>query len=58
MAEEEREDLLDFRHHVDLETRHRIAVDFVTFEAQHSQGIPIELKDPREYIEAYRKQSA
>jgi Hemerythrin HHE cation binding domain len=58
MAEEEREDLLDVRHHVDLETRHRIAVEFVTFEAQHSHGVPIELKDPREYIEAYRAQSA
>jgi Hemerythrin HHE cation binding domain len=54
MAEEEREDLLDFRHHADLATRHEIAVDFVAFEAQHSQGVPIELKDPREYIEAYR----
>jgi hypothetical protein len=54
MGEEEREDLLDFRHHVDLPTRHEIAVRFLTFEAQHTQGVPIQLKDPREYIEAYR----
>jgi hypothetical protein len=53
MGEEEREDLLDFRHHADLQTRHEIAVEFVTFEAQHSQGVPIELKNPHEYIEAY-----
>jgi len=57
MAEEEREDLLDFRHHADFETRHRIAVQFLSFEAQHTQGVPIQLKDPREYLEAYRSSS-
>ena len=51
MAEEEREDLLDFRHHADLQTRHDIAVQFLTYEAQHSAGIPIRDKDPQEYIQ-------
>jgi len=54
MAEEEREDLADFRQHVDLQTRHDIAVRFVSFQAQHPQGVPIELKDPKQYVEAYR----
>ena len=50
MAEEEREDLLDFRHHADLQTRHDIAVQFLTYEAKHYAGIPIRDKDPQEYI--------
>jgi hypothetical protein len=50
MAEEEREDLLDFRHHADLQTRHDIAVQFLTYEAKHYAGIPIRDKDPKEYI--------
>src|SRR3954468_24871401 len=51
MAEEEREDLLDFRHHADLQTRHDIAVQFLTYEAKHYVGIPIRDKDPQEDIE-------
>src|SRR5215212_9452100 len=51
MAEEEREDLLDFRHHADLQTRHDIAVQFLTYEAKHYAGIPIRDKDPQQYIE-------
>jgi hypothetical protein len=51
MAEEEREDLLDFRHHADLQTRHDIAVQFLTFEAKHYAGVPLRDKDPEEYIE-------
>ena len=51
MAEEEREDLLDFRHHADLETRHYIAVQFLSYEARHYAGIPIRDKDPQQYIE-------
>jgi hypothetical protein len=54
MAEEEREDLADFRRNADLRTRHEIAVRFVSFQAQHPQGVPIELKDPKEYIAEYR----
>jgi hypothetical protein len=50
MAEEEREDLLDFRHHADLQTRHDIAVQFLTYEAEHAMGIPIRDKDPERYI--------
>jgi hypothetical protein len=50
MAEEEREDLLDFRHHADLQVRHDIAVQFLTYEAKHYAGIPIRDKDPEEYI--------
>jgi hypothetical protein len=50
MGEEEREDLLDFRRHADLQTRHDIAVQFLTFEAQHYAGIPIRDKDPDRYI--------
>jgi hypothetical protein len=51
MAEEEREDLLDFRHHADLQTRHDIAVRFLAYEAKHFAGIPIRDKDPQEYLE-------
>jgi hypothetical protein len=51
MAEEEREDLLDFRHHADLQTRHDIAVQFLTFEAKHYAGVPLRDKDPEEYID-------
>jgi hypothetical protein len=51
MGEEEREDLLDFRHHADLQTRHDIAVQFLTYEAKHYAGIPIRDKDPEEYIQ-------
>ena len=54
MGEEEREDLLDFRHHADLQTRHDIAVQFLTYEAQHYAGIPIRDKDPEQYIEENR----
>jgi hypothetical protein len=51
MAEEEREDLLDFRHHADFQTRHDIAVQFLRFGAQHYEGVPIRDKDPERYIE-------
>jgi hypothetical protein len=50
MGEEEREDLLDFRRHADLQTRHEIAVQFLTFEAEHYVGIPIRDKDPERYV--------
>ncbi len=52
MGEEEREDLLDFRHHADLQTRHDIAVQFLIYEARHYAGISIRNKDPRQYIAA------
>jgi hypothetical protein len=51
MAEEEREDLVDFRRHADLQTRHEIAVQFIVYENQHaSRGIRPEDKDPEEYV--------
>jgi hypothetical protein len=52
MAEEEREDLADFRRHADLETRHRIAVDFLVYEARHYRGIDDEDKGPDRYVQA------
>ena len=51
MGEEEHEGLRDFRLHVDLETRHRIAVPFVAYEAEFAAGVPIEDKDPDRYVE-------
>ena len=51
MAEEEREDLVDFRRHADLQTRHEIAVQFIVYENQHaSRGITPRDKDPQEYV--------
>src|SRR3954453_9142189 len=45
MGGEEREARLDFPPHAGLETRHDIAVQFLTYEAQHYAGIPIRDKD-------------
>jgi len=50
MAEEEREDLADFRQHADLQTRHEIALKFVAYEAKHWAGIKPVDKDPEEYV--------
>ncbi len=50
MAEEEREDLADFRRHADLATRHEIALEFIAYEAQHWAGIDPVDKDPEEYV--------
>jgi hypothetical protein len=51
MGEEEHEGLRDFRRHVDLDTRHKIATVFVTYEAEHLSGVPLVDKDPKEYVE-------
>lgn len=51
MGEEEHEGLADFRRHVDLDTRHRIAVVFVAFEAAHVGGVPLVDKDPGQYVQ-------
>ena len=51
MGEEEHEGLADFRRYVDLDTRHRIAVVFARYEAANVDGVPIEDKDPDQYIE-------
>ncbi len=53
MAEEEREDLPDFRRSADLQARHDIAVEFVTYESEHSEGIESEDKDPEEYVDEH-----
>jgi hypothetical protein len=51
MAEEEREDLVDFRRHADLQTRHDIAVQFIVYENQHAAiGITPEDEDPDTYV--------
>lgn len=51
MAEEERQDLADFRQHSDLQTRHDIAVTFLRFESEKAaQGVPPKDKDPEEYV--------
>ena len=51
MGEEEHEGLADFRRHVDLQTRHDIAVVFAAYEADNVDGVPIVDKDPKEYVE-------
>lgn len=50
MAEEEREDLADFRQHASLQIRHDIAVKFIAYEAAHWAGIEPVDKDPEEYV--------
>ena len=51
MAEEEREDLVDFRQHADLQTRHEIAVQFIVYENQHAgRGITPHDEDPDTYV--------
>jgi hypothetical protein len=52
MAEEERQDLTDFRQQTTLELRHDIAVQFVRFEAEHwATGVTPVDKDPDEFME-------
>jgi hypothetical protein len=51
MAEEERQDLADFRRHADLQTRHDIAVQFLRFESlKAATGVAPEDKDPKGYV--------
>jgi Hemerythrin HHE cation binding domain len=50
MAEEERQDLADFRRHADLQTRHDIAVQFIGYENEHAYGIRPVDKDPESYV--------
>ena len=52
MAEEERQDLTDFRQQTTLELRHDIAVQFLRFEAEHwATGVTPVDKDPDEFVE-------
>jgi hypothetical protein len=50
MAEEEREDLPDFRRNSDLQTRHEIALQFISYESEHAAGIAAKDKDPDTYV--------
>ncbi len=53
MAEEERQDLTDFREQTTLQLRHDIAVQFLRFEAEHwATGVKPVDKDPEEFVEA------
>ena len=54
MAEEERQDLADFREHADLQMRHDIAVEFLRYEAEHAQGITPEDHDPAAWVREHR----
>ena len=54
MAEEERQDLADFRLHADLQTRHDIAVEFLRYEAEHAQGITPENHDPEAWVAEHK----
>lgn len=59
MAEEERQDLADFRVHASLELRHDIAVRFIGFESlKAGHGVPPIDKDPQEYIADHRRPSS
>jgi hypothetical protein len=51
MAEEERQDLTDFRQQASRDLRHDLAVQFLRFEAQHwATGVPIKDKDPEQFV--------
>ncbi|HET8595319.1 MAG TPA: hemerythrin domain-containing protein [Intrasporangium sp.] len=52
MAEEERQDLADFRQRASLELRHQVAVAFLRYESlKAATGITPEDKDPQTYVE-------
>ena len=54
MAEEERQDLADFRRHTDLQTRRDIALQFLRYESQQAaSGVKPRDKDPEEYLEQH-----
>lgn len=53
IAEEERQDLADFRHHASLQERHDIAVAFAAFEARHAGGMDVEDHDPKMWVDQH-----
>jgi hypothetical protein len=56
MAEEERQDLADFRQRASLELRHEIALAFLRYEAMKAAtGITPEDKDPETYVASGKK---
>ncbi|MEP6464519.1 MAG: hemerythrin domain-containing protein [Frankiaceae bacterium] len=57
MAEEEREDLPDFRRNADLQTRHEIALEFLDYESRHAAGIAPRDKDPQVYVDSHQVDS-
>jgi hypothetical protein len=50
MGEEEHEGLADFRRSASLELRHRLGVAFAAYEAAHVSGVPLQDKDPDDYV--------
>ena len=55
MAEEERQDLADFRLHASRDLRHDIAVKFLRFESLNAAtGVPPEDKDPDQYVTEHK----
>lgn len=52
MAEEERQDLADFRQQASLQLRHDIAIQFLRMEAMNAaSGVTPKDKDPEQYVE-------
>jgi hypothetical protein len=51
MGEEEREALADFRRHVGPQARHDLGVEFAAYEAAHAAGVPLEDRDPGNYVQ-------
>ncbi len=55
MAEEERQDLADFRQHAGRDLRHEIAVSFLRYEAvTAARGITPTDKDPEQWVRSHR----
>ena len=50
LAEEERQGLTDFRRHVPLDRRVKLAVEYMAFEAAHPSDYQRQEKDPATYI--------
>lgn len=56
MAEEERQDLADFRQQASLELRHEIAIQFLRYEAlKGATGEPPKDKDPETFVERNKR---
>jgi len=55
MAEEEREGLTLFRRKAALAERHELAVAFITFAAQHLEGVTPANPDPAKWVKAHPK---
>ncbi len=59
MAEEERQDLADFRQRASLELRHEIGLQFLRYEAlKAATGVPPKDKDPDAYVRSRTKAAA